>query len=105
MGGHELRLSFADVTAALGAADITRVGVIVIVALVLIGLLLSIVITALIGRLVLLVVVIALGALVWQQRTSIENSINQHACDVNATFFGIHLDAPQTVKDACATAP
>lgn len=90
--------------AALNAADITKVGVIVIVALVVIGALLSIVITAVIGRLVVLAVVIVLGVFVWQQRTHIEDSINTHKCDLNATFFGIHLDAPQAVKNACHAA-
>ncbi|HEX3335198.1 MAG TPA: hypothetical protein VHS54_01975 [Jatrophihabitans sp.] len=86
---------------ALNAGDITKVGLIVIVALIVIGLLLSIVITALVGRLIILVAVVVLGAVVWQQRSSIEDKINSHKCDLSATFFGIHLDAPQAVKDAC----
>ena len=92
----------ADVRA-LDAADVTKVGVIVIVALVVIGALLSIVITALIGRLVVLVLVVVAAAFVWQQRTHIENSVNSRACNLNATFFGIHLDPPQSVRQACGT--
>lgn len=86
---------------ALSSENITKIGVVVIAALVLVGALLSIVITKLVGRLVILVVVVALGALVWQQRGHIEDKINKNACDLKATFFGIHLDAPASVKQAC----
>jgi hypothetical protein len=86
---------------ALSAGDVTKVGVIVIVALIVIGALLSIVLTALVARLIIVVIVVVLGAFVWQQRSSIQDKINSHKCDLNATFFGIHLDAPQSVKDAC----
>jgi hypothetical protein len=84
---------------ALGTGDITKVGVIVIVALVLIGLLLSIVLTALVARIIILVVVIALAVLVWQQRTHVKNSIEN--CHLSATFFGVHLDAPDSVQRKC----
>jgi protein-S-isoprenylcysteine O-methyltransferase Ste14 len=86
---------------ALSSGDITKVGVIIIVALVLIGLLLSIVITALVGRIIILVVVVVAAIFVWQQRTHVRDQINAHKCDLNATFFGIHLDAPDSVKRAC----
>jgi hypothetical protein len=86
---------------ALNAGNITKIGVIAIVALVVIGALLSIVITALIGRIIILVVVVVLGAFVWQQRGHVQDEFNKHKCDLNATFFGIHLDAPQSVKDVC----
>jgi hypothetical protein len=87
---------------ALGSQNITKIGIVVIIALVVIGLLLSFVITAILGRLVILIVVVVLGALVWQQRTHIENQINKNKCNLNATFFGFHLDAPDSVKQACA---
>lgn len=86
---------------ALSSENITKIGIVIIAALVLIGALLSIVITKLIARVVILVVVVALGAFVWQQRTHIQDKINKNACDLNATFFGIHLDAPASVKQAC----
>jgi hypothetical protein len=42
---------------------------------------------------------------VWQQRSSVENKINHekdHVCNsFNATFFGVHLDAPASVKKQC----
>jgi len=84
---------------ALNSSDITKVGVIVIVALVLIGLLLSIVITAVVGRVIILVVVVGLGILVWQQRTHIKNQVDN--CHFNATFFGVHVTAPQSVQQNC----
>jgi hypothetical protein len=86
---------------ALNVQDITKVGVIVIVALIVIGALLSIVITALIARIVILVVVVALAVFVWQQRGHVKDEINSHTCDLNATFFGIHLDAPDSVRQQC----
>jgi protein-S-isoprenylcysteine O-methyltransferase Ste14 len=86
---------------ALSSSDVTKVGIIVIVALVVIGALLSIVISAIVGRIIVLVVVVALAVLVWQQRTHIKDQMNAHKCDLNATFFGIHLDAPDSVKTAC----
>jgi protein-S-isoprenylcysteine O-methyltransferase Ste14 len=88
-------------TEALNAGDITKIGVIVIVALVVVGILLSIVITALVGRLIIIAVVVVLGIFVWQQRTSVKDAFDKHKCDLNATFFGIHLDAPDSVKQAC----
>jgi protein-S-isoprenylcysteine O-methyltransferase Ste14 len=86
---------------ALNVQDITKVGVIVIVALVLIGIVLSFVITALVGRLIIALVVIVLAVLVWQQRTHVKDQLNTHKCDLKATFFGIHLDAPDSVQRAC----
>ena len=86
---------------ALNANDITKVGRIVIVALGVGGALLSMVITAIVGRIVILVVVVAAAAFVWQQRTHIKDEINTNKCNLHATFFGIHLDAPDSVKQAC----
>jgi uncharacterized membrane protein (DUF4010 family) len=87
--------------AALNANDITKVGVIVIVALVVVGALLSMVITAIVGRIIILALVIVAGVFVWQQRTHIKDEINTNKCNLQATFFGIHLDAPDSVKQAC----
>jgi len=89
----------AMVTRALDATDVTKIGVGVIVALVVIGFLLSIVITMIVGRIVVVVVVIALAAVVWTQRQSVENKIDDKAC--NLTFFGVHLDPPDSFKAKC----
>ena len=87
---------------ALSSADITKVGVIVIIALFVIGLLLSIVITALVGRIIILVLVVGLSIVVWQQRTHIKDRFDD--CKLQATFFGIHLDAPDSVVQKCRQA-
>jgi len=86
-------------TAALDSGNITKIGVIVIIALVVVGALLSIVLTALVARVIILVVVVGLAILVWQQRTHIKNQIDN--CKLDATFFGVHVSAPDSVKDEC----
>ncbi|HZC69375.1 MAG TPA: hypothetical protein VE442_01655 [Jatrophihabitans sp.] len=86
---------------ALGSSDITKVGVIITIALVLIGLVLSFIITAIVGRVIIIVVLAALVAFVWQQRGHVQDEINSHACNLDATFFGFHLDAPHSVQRAC----
>jgi protein-S-isoprenylcysteine O-methyltransferase Ste14 len=86
---------------ALNSENITQIGIVIIVALVVIGALLSIVITALIARIIILVVVVGLAIFVWQQRTHVKDEINSHKCNLHATFFGFHLDAPQSVVTAC----
>jgi Flp pilus assembly protein TadB len=84
---------------ALSSNNITTIGLIIITAIVVIGVLLSLVITALVARIVILVLVVGLAVLVWQQRTYIKDKFDN--CDLQATFFGIHLDAPQSVIDQC----
>jgi protein-S-isoprenylcysteine O-methyltransferase Ste14 len=85
--------------AALNSANITKIGIVIIVALVLIGALLSIVLTALVARIIILVVVIGLAVLVWQQRTHIKDQIDK--CKLDATFFGVHVNAPDSVQRHC----
>lgn len=84
---------------ALSSKNITQIGIVIIIALVVIGALLSFVISALIARVVILVVVVGLGIFVWQQRTHIKNEFAQ--CHLSATFFAVHLNAPQSTIDAC----
>jgi hypothetical protein len=92
---------------ALQSSDITKIGIGVIVALVVIGALISMVITAIVGRLVILVIVVALGAFVWVQRTSIENKVtdfkNGHvaSCQFDKSFFGAHVKAPASLVAEC----
>jgi hypothetical protein len=61
------------------------------------------VITAIVGRVIILAIVVGLGIWVWQQRGHVKDEINSHKCNLNATFFGFHLDAPDSVKQACHT--
>lgn len=88
----------------LDAGDVTKLGVGIIIALVVIGVLVGLLITAIVGRLIIAVIVIGLAIFVWQQRSSVENKINDaknHACDFHATFFGVRLDAPQSIRAKC----
>ena len=84
---------------ALNSDNITKIGIVIIIALVVIGALLSIVLTALVARIIILVVVIGLAVLVWQQRTHIKDQVDK--CKLNATFFGVHISAPDSVQQHC----
>ena len=92
---------------ALQSTDITKIGIGIIVALVVIGALISIVVTAIIGRLIILVVVVVLGVLVWAQRSSIQNKVDDfkaghvQSCQFDKSFFGIHVKAPQSLVNEC----
>ena len=85
--------------AALQSGDITKIGIGVIIALVVVGFVLSLIITAVVGRIIILVAVVALGAWVWQQRTSLKDDIDK--CHLSTTFFGIHVSAPDSVIKHC----
>jgi hypothetical protein len=88
---------------ALDSTDIGKIGIGVIIALVVIGFLLSLIITAIVGRIIIAVIVIGLAIFVWQQRTSIENHVKN--CDKNVgTFVGVHVSVPQSAVDACKKA-
>ena len=84
---------------ALSTSDVTKIGVGVIIALFVLGALLSLMITAIVGRVIILVVVIALGVVVWQQRNHVKNQIKK--CDLSVSFFGVTLNAPDDVKQQC----
>ncbi|MEP7179757.1 MAG: hypothetical protein ABI775_11750 [Pseudonocardiales bacterium] len=88
----------ATVTA-LDSTQITKIGVGVIVGLIVVGFVLSLIVTAIVGRIVIVVVVVALAILVWQQRTLIEDHVKK--CQLDMSFLGIHVDAPDHVKQAC----
>lgn len=60
-----------------------------IVVVVVVGLILGLVISALIGRLVVLVIVVIVVALLWTQRSSVENRVKD--CNSNVSFFGNHV--------------
>ena len=72
---------------ALDTGQAETIGIVVIVAMVLVGIVVSAIITAIVGRLVVLAVVVLLVAFVWTQRASIASAAKK--CD--ATFLGIHL--------------
>ncbi|MDQ2749206.1 MAG: hypothetical protein M3Y44_06735 [Actinomycetota bacterium] len=84
---------------ALDSTQITKIGVGVIIGLIVVGVLLSLIITAIIGRVIIAVVVIVLAIVVWQQRTVIQDHVKK--CQLDMTFVGIHVDAPDHVTRAC----
>jgi protein-S-isoprenylcysteine O-methyltransferase Ste14 len=84
---------------ALKSSQITEIGVVAIIVLVVIGVVLSLLLTAIVARVVIAVVVVALGVLIWQQRTSIEDHVKK--CDLDMSFLGIHVDAPNDVTRHC----
>ncbi|TAM87989.1 MAG: hypothetical protein EPN43_08845 [Jatrophihabitans sp.] len=84
---------------AIDSGDITKIGIGSTAGIVIIGLILFMVFTRLVARLILVVVVVVLGVFIWQQRASIENHVKN--CQLDMSFFGYHIDAPQSVKDAC----
>jgi hypothetical protein len=84
---------------ALQSGDLTKIGLIATAALIVGGLLLSLVITAVVGRILILVVVVGLSVLVWQQRENIQHHIKD--CQLRMTFVGVHVDAPADVIAKC----
>lgn len=84
---------------AIDSSDITKIGIGATIAIVLIGLLLSMVITAIVGRIILLVIVVALGAFIWQQRAVIQDHVKK--CDLNMSYFGVTVHAPDSVVKQC----
>jgi hypothetical protein len=84
---------------ALSSTSIGAVGLGTIAVVVVIGIVLALVISALIARALVVVVAVALAVLVWQQRSSIENAVEN--CKTNLSFFGVHVDVPQHVRRDC----
>ncbi len=83
---------------ALDTDQAKTVGVVVIVAVVLIGFVISAIITAIVSRIIVILVVVLLAGLVWTQRASISSSAKN--CD--PTFLGIHLTPSNpTIRQHC----
>lgn len=85
---------------ALGSDDLTTLGVGLTIALVIVAVLIVLAVKALVVRVVTVVVVVVLGVVVWQQREHVRDAYN--SCNVDVTYFGIHLDVPAGVRQACA---
>jgi type II secretory pathway pseudopilin PulG len=85
---------------ALDTNQAQTISVLAIVAIVVVGLLLSIVLTKIIARILLAAAVIALGLFLWTQRQTIEQRINR--CDSNVTFLGIDLTLSSSAEQRCA---
>lgn len=85
-------------SAAFNTDQAKTVGIFVIVAAVVAGVLLSFVFTKLTGRLIVAAIVVAFGIFVWTQRDAIDNDAKK--CD--ARFLGIHLTPSNTaLKKHC----
>ena len=82
-------------------ADLGKLGVGITAVLVVIGIVLVLMLTALIVRIVIAILVIALAVIIWQQRGAIEHRIDQHVCPPRLSFFGFHVDAPQSLQNFC----
>jgi hypothetical protein len=89
----------ADV--AIGSGDVTGLGVGLTIALVVVALLVVLVVKALVVRVLTVLVAVVLAVLVWQQRQHVRDAYNTHACDLGATWFGVHLDPPENVRRSC----
>jgi hypothetical protein len=86
---------------ALDSSQIGKLGVVITIALVVVGVLLGLVITALVGRVIIVIVVVGLSALVWQQRATIQDHVKK--CDLDMSFLGVHINAPKDVVEKCQT--
>lgn len=84
---------------ALDSTDIGKIGIGIIVGLVVLGALLSLIITKIVGRIIILLVVVGLAVFVWQQRSTVEDHINN--CDLSVSFFGFDVHVPHDVADQC----
>jgi uncharacterized membrane protein len=85
--------------AALESTDLTKLGIGIIIGLVVIGFVLSMLITAIVARVIIAALVVGAGILVWQQRTSIKDDIDN--CHLSRSFFGITVNAPDSVVRRC----
>ena len=88
-------------TIALNSSQIPNIGIGMVIAIAVVALLLVVFLSSLVARVLILVIAVALGVFVWQQRTVIKDKISTDKCQLNTTFFGIHVKAPADVVQAC----
>jgi multisubunit Na+/H+ antiporter MnhE subunit len=83
--------------------QISGLGIGAIIAIIVIGLLIAYFMTRLVVRIIVLALVIVLAVVVYQQRQSFLRTIDEHAKQCNATFFGVQIQSSNaTVRQACA---
>ncbi len=63
------------------------------------GVVLALVVRSVAMKVLFLVVFVGLGAAVWTQRAALLDYV--HTCSGKATFFGIEVNVPSVVQDAC----
>lgn len=88
-------------TLALNSTQVPKLGVGLLIGIAVLAILLVVFLSSLVIRVAIIVIAVALGAYVWQQRSTIENHISKDKCQLNTTFFGIHVKAPADVVQAC----
>ena len=86
---------------AIDAGTLTKIGVGVILAVVVVGFLIGLLITAIIARVVIAVIVVAAAVLVWHQRSSLLNDLDKNTCRLKGSFFGLSVQAPRDVRRYC----
>ncbi|UQX88344.1 hypothetical protein M6D93_18985 [Jatrophihabitans telluris] len=88
---------------ALDTSQVKTYGLGAILVVVLIGLLVSFVVTKIVTKIVTIVVMVVLAFVLWGQRQHVVDSLDKHAKNCDATFFGVHVKASNdAVKAACA---
>ncbi len=89
-------------TVAFSTDQAKTVAIVVILAVVVAGALLSFLVSMVVGRLIVAAVVVAAGIFVWTQRADIESAAKK--CD--ATFLGIHLTpSNKQIRQQCQRIP
>jgi hypothetical protein len=86
---------------AISVSSLTGIGIGVTVALVVLGVILGLIVTAILGRVLIALVVIGLAIFVWVERGAIENKVADKACPPSLSFFGVHVDAPDSYRHYC----
>jgi protein-S-isoprenylcysteine O-methyltransferase Ste14 len=84
---------------ALGSDDVPKVGIGVILALVVVGLLVFLALSAIIARILVVLVVVGLGLLIWQQRGAVQDRIKN--CKFDTSYLGLKVQAPDDVAAQC----
>ena len=63
------------------------------------GVVLAFVVKAMVMKVLILVVALGIGAAVWTQRAALAEYAE--TCKGKATFFGVQVDVPTAVREAC----
>src|SRR3954469_12794200 len=74
-------------------------GLILGIGLPILGVVLALVVKSVVMKVLLLIVFVGLGVAIWTQRAALLEYAD--TCAGEATFFGVEVSVPQTVRDAC----
>ncbi len=84
---------------ALQSSDVNKVGVGLIIAVVVVGILVLLAVGALIARIIVLLVILGLGLVIWQQRGVVQDRIKN--CHLSTSYLGIKVQAPDDIIAQC----